>query len=193
MSKLKVGVALCGSYCTYEEVFVTLEKLCEKYDVTPIMSENASVTDSRFGKAEDFQRWLTEKSGKKPIVSISSAEPIGPKKLLDVLLVMPCTGNTAAKLNAGITDTAVTMAAKAHLRNERPVVLAIATNDGLAGNAANIGALLNKRNIYFVPFRQDDPGNKPRSLIADFSLAGEAIEAALRGIQLQPIIMCPAK
>lgn len=193
MSKLKLGVALCGSYCTYEEVFAEIERLCSEYDVTPIMSENSSVTDSRFGTAKGFAQRIEELSGKKPICSIAAAEPIGPKKLLDVLLVMPCTGNTLAKIAAGITDTAVTMAVKAHLRNERPVVLAIATNDGLAGNAANIGALLNRRNIYFVPFRQDDPTKKPRSIIADFSLAEAAVEMAAEGEQIQPIIMCPAK
>ena len=193
MSKLKLGVALCGSYCTYEEVFAEIERLCSEYDVTPIMSENSSVTDSRFGTAKGFAQRIEELSGKKPICSIAAAEPIGPKKLLDVLLVMPCTGNTLAKIAAGITDTAVTMAVKAHLRNEKPVVLAIATNDGLAGNAANIGALLNRRNIYFVPFRQDDPTKKPRSIIADFSLAEAAVEMAAEGEQIQPIIMCPAK
>lgn len=193
MSKLKLGVALCGSYCTYEEVFAEVERLCNEYDVTPIMSENSSVTDSRFGTAKSFVHRFEELSGKKPICSIAAAEPIGPKKLLDVLLVMPCTGNTLAKIASGITDTAVTMAVKAHLRNESPVVLAIATNDGLAGNAANIGALLNRRNIYFVPFRQDDPLKKPRSLIADFSLAETTVEMAAAGEQIQPIIMCPAK
>jgi len=193
MSKLKLGIALCGSYCTYEEVFAEIERLCSEYDVTPIMSENSSVTDSRFGTAKGFAQRIEELSGKKPICSIAAAEPIGPKKLLDVLLVMPCTGNTLAKIAAGITDTAVTMAVKAHLRNEKPVVLAIATNDGLAGNAANIGALLNRRNIYFVPFRQDDPTKKPRSIIADFSLAEAAVEMAAEGEQIQPIIMCPAK
>ena len=193
MSKLKLGVALCGSYCTYEEVFAEIERLCSEYDVTPIMSENSSVTDSRFGTAKGFAQRIEELSGKKPICSIAAAEPIGPKKLLDVLLVMPCTVNTLSKIAAGITDTAVTMAVKAHLRNEKPVVLAIATNDGLAGNAANIGALLNRRNIYFVPFRQDDPTKKPRSIIADFSLAEAAVEMAAEGEQIPPIIMCPAK
>ena len=193
MSKLKVGVALCGSYCTYEEVFAEIEGLCRAYDVTPIMSENSAVTDTRFGSASRFRSRLEELSGKKPIVSIGAAEPIGPKKLLDVLLVMPCTGNTLAKIAAGITDTAVTMAVKAHLRNERPVVLAIATNDGLAGNGANIGALLNRRNIYFVPFGQDDPKGKPRSLIADFSLAEATLEMAVSGQQIQPILIGPGR
>ena len=188
MGKLKIGIALCGSYCTYDEVFKAIDKLCEKYDVMPIMSENASGTDSRFGKAADFIEGLSKKTGKAVADTIALAEPIGPKKLLDVLVIMPCTGNTLAKMANGVTDTAVTMAAKAHLRNERPVVLAIATNDGLAGNAANIGALLNRRNIFFVPFYQDDPLKKPRSLMADFELVGDAIEAAAAGKQLQPII-----
>jgi len=188
MGRLKVGVSMFGSYCTYDKVFKVVDKLCEKYDVFAVMSENAGSTDSRFGKAKDFKEQLQHCTDRMVMDSITLAEPVGPKELLDILLIMPCTGNTAAKLANGITDTAVTMAAKAHLRNERPVILAIATNDGLAGNAANIGALLNRRNIYFVPFYQDDPVKKPRSLMADFDLAGDAIEAAAEGRQLQPII-----
>ena len=180
---------MCGSYCTYEEVFGVIEKLCEEFDVIPIMSENASVTDSRFGKAESFKQRLEELSGKKVVLGISSAEPIGPKKLLDVLVIAPCTGNTLAKMASGVTDTTVTMAAKAQLRNERPVVIALATNDGLAGNAANLGTMLARRNIYFVPFRQDDPDGKPRSLVADFSKITETVYAAVEGKQIQPILL----
>ncbi|MBR7081228.1 MAG: dipicolinate synthase subunit B [Oscillospiraceae bacterium] len=188
MGKLRLGIAMCGSYCTYDKVLKVIDGLCEKYDVSAIMSENAGSTDSRFGRSEDFRERLKLGTGKNIIDTISLAEPIGPKELLDILLIMPCTGNTVAKLANGITDTAVTMAAKAHLRNERPVVLAVATNDGLSGNAANIGSLLNRRNIYFVPFYQDDPVKKPRSLMADFELASDAIDAAMEGRQLQPII-----
>ena len=189
MSKMRVGVALCGSYCTYAKVLDTVEELCGRYDVTAIMSENASVTDSRFGKAEDFKKRLTECTGHAIIDAIPQAEPIGPKKLFDVLLVMPCTGNTAAKLAAGIADNSVTLAVKAHLRNERPVVIAISTNDGLGANAKNIGELMARKHIYFVPFGQDDPVQKPCSLVAHFEMASAAIESAAEGKQLQPILV----
>ena len=188
MKKLKIGFAFCGSYCTYSSVIPVLQKVQDKFgDVTPIMSEHACETDSRFGKAEDFKNKIEEICGKKIISSITEAEPIGPKALLDVLVIAPCTGNTLAKLAHGITDSSVTMAAKAHLRNERPVLLAVATNDALSANAENIGALLNRKNIYFVPFYQDDPEKKPRSLQADFDLINEAVLSAAEGKQLQPI------
>lgn len=188
MAELKIGLAMCGSYCTYATAMEAASKLCETYDVTPIMSEASSVTDSRFGQAEDFMARLEELSGKSVITTISGAEPIGPNALLDVLIIAPCTGNTLAKIANGVTDTSVTMACKAHLRNERPVVIAVSTNDGLSGSAANIGTLLNRRHIYFVPFYQDDPHGKPRSLAAEFSLLRETIEAAVEGRQLQPIL-----
>lgn len=189
MLKLRAGVALCGSYCTYEKVMKTIESLTNEYDVTPIMSENSAKTDSRFGRAEDFRARLEKLAGKKIIDSIAAAEPIGPKALLDVLIVIPCTGNTIAKLANGITDSAVTMAVKAHLRNCRPVVLAVSTNDGLAGNAKNIGELLNRKNIFFVPFYQDDPQKKPCSLVADFDLLSDTVQEALKGRQIQPVLM----
>ena len=186
---MKIGFAMCGSYCTYAQVLDSLEKVKEEFgDVTPIMSERASSTDSRFGSAEGFVRRIEDICGRGIISTVADAEPIGPKKLLDVLVVAPCTGNTAAKLASGITDSSVTMAVKAHLRNARPVVLAVATNDGLSAGAGNIGALLNRRNIYFVPFGQDDPDKKPRSLMADFDLINDAIKAAFIGKQLQPIV-----
>ena len=188
MAKLRVGLALCGSYCTYAKAMQTAADLCALWDVTPIMSENAAATDTRFGRAADFKAQLELLCGKPVISTIAAAEPIGPKKLLDVLVVCPCTGNTMSKLANGITDTCVTMAVKAHLRNGRPVVLAMATNDGLSGSAESIARLLNKQNIYFVPFGQDDPGGKPRSLVADFSLVPETVTAALNGKQLQPIL-----
>ncbi len=180
---------MCGSYCTYETVLSEAEKLCKDYELTPLMSENSAATDSRFGKAKDFKARLEAMTGKPVLTCISEAEPIGPKKMLDALVIAPCTGNTLAKLAAGVTDTTVTMAAKAQLRNERPVVLALATNDGLAGNAANLGVLLARRYIYFVPFRQDDPSGKTRSLMADFSRIAETVEAAMEGRQLQPILL----
>ena len=188
MSGLKIGFAFCGSYCTYSNVIPVLQKVKDRFgDVTPIMSEHASTTDSRFGKADEFKDQIEKICGKKIISSITQAEPIGPKSLLDVLVIAPCTGNTLAKLAYGITDSSVTMAAKAHLRNEKPVLIAVATNDGLSANAENIGMLLNRKNIYFVPFFQDDPYKKPRSLQADFELINEAIASAAEGKQLQPI------
>lgn len=188
MEKYKVGLALCGSYCTYEKVFKELPSLTEKYEIIPIMSETSSRTDSRFGEAKAFAARLEEMTGKKPVMSIAQAEPLGPAKPMDALIIAPCTGNTLAKLAAGITDSAVTMAAKAHLRNGKPVVIAFSTNDGLSGSAPNIAALLNRKHYYFVPFRQDDPEKKPNSLQADFTRMGEAVEAALEGKQLQPVI-----
>jgi dipicolinate synthase subunit B len=190
MNELKIGFAMCGSFCTYDRVIDVLRHLSTVYtDITPIMSEKSYITDTRFGDAQDFIRTVEEICGKKVIASVKGAEPIGPKKLLDVLVVAPCTGNTIAKIANGITDSSVTMAVKAHLRNERPVILAVSTNDGLAGNAANIGKLLNVRNIYFVPFGQDDAFKKPRSLVADFNQIESTIEASLHGAQIQPILI----
>ena len=188
MEKHKIGVALCGSYCTYEKVFREIEKLAEKYDIVPIMSETASRTDSRFGESKVFAERLEKLTGRKPVTSIVGAEPLGPAEPLDALVIAPCTGNTLAKLAAGITDSAVTMAAKAHLRNGKPVVIAFSTNDGLSGSAPNIAALLNRKHYYFVPFRQDDPAKKPRSLAADFTKIEDTLTAALEGRQLQPIL-----
>ena len=186
--KKKLGLALCGSYCTYEKLFASLEGLREKYELYPIMSASAAGTDTRFGTAYEHIRRLEDVTGRKVISTVAEAEPLGPKVKLDALLIAPCTGNTLAKLALGITDTAVTMAAKAHLRNGRPVVIALSTNDGLSGSAENIGRLLNRKSYYFVPFSQDDPAAKPRSLQADFSLLCETVAAAMRGEQLQPII-----
>lgn len=188
MDKLRAGVALCGSYCTFKKAVEAFERLCDVYDVTPIMSERSAVTDTRFGAAEDFRARLTTASGKEIVDSIVKAEPIGPKRLLDVLIIVPCTGNTIAKLANGVTDSAVTMAAKAHLRNERPVVLAVSTNDALGANAENIGRLMARKNIYFVPFYQDDPVGKPNSLAADLTLIEDTVAAAMEGRQLQPVL-----
>ena len=186
--KKRIGFAMCGSYCTYAEVFYHAEKLAEKYDIVPIMSDTAAETDSRFGTAAEHLRRLTALSGKRVISTIAEAEPLGPALPLDALIIAPCTGNTLAKLAHGITDSAVTMAAKAHLRNGRPLIIAFSTNDGLSGSAENIGKLLNRKNIYFVPFRQDDAEKKPRSLQAVFPLMEASIDAALKGQQLQPIL-----
>jgi dipicolinate synthase subunit B len=167
-----------------------LEHICREYGtVLPIVSQACQTTDTRFGRAEDFLARVEELTGHKPIDSIQAAEPIGPKQLLDVLVIAPCTGNTLAKLAAGVTDTPVTMAAKAHLRNDRPLVAAIATNDGLSAAARNLGELLARKNYYFVPFGQDDPQRKPCSLMADFTRIGETVEAALEGRQIQPVLL----
>ena len=187
-NKKHLGLALCGSYCTYEKLFQAAEKLAETYDLIPIMSENAAETDTRFGTATEHIKRLMLLSGRKVVTTIAEAEPLGPAQPMDALLIAPCTGNTLAKLSHGITDTAVTMAAKAHLRNGRPVIIALSTNDGLSGSAENIARLLNRKHVYFVPFRQDDPAKKPRSLQADFSLLEETVRAALQGRQLQPIL-----
>ena len=188
MEKKRLGLALCGSYCTYEKLFAALPALAAKYDLVPILSDTAAETDTRFGTAAQHIRRLMELTGKHVITTVAEAEPLGPKAPLDALLIAPCTGNTLAKLANGITDSSVTMAAKAHLRNGRPLVIAFSTNDGLSGSAENIGRLLNRRSVYFVPFGQDDPEKKPRSLQADFSLLAETVEAALFGAQLQPIL-----
>lgn len=185
----KIGYALTGSFCTLSEAITEMERLAFLgADITPIISSNVATIDTRFGKAADFRRRIELIAGKPCIDSIAGAEPIGPKKLLDLLIIAPCTGNTMAKMANGITDTSVTMAAKATLRNQKPVVLAIATNDGLGANAKNIGILLNVRNIYFVPFRQDDPEKKTTSLIAKFDLILPTIVLALEGKQIEPVI-----
>ena len=187
-SKRRIGIAWCGSYCTYEQVFREIEKLSEQYDLVPIMSDTAAETDTRFGRAADHIRRLAVLTGKTEVTTIEEAEPLGPKTPMDALVIAPCTGNTLSKLAHGTTDSAVTMAAKAHLRNGRPLVIAFSTNDGLSGSAENIARLLNRKHVFFVPFRQDDPEKKPNSLQADFALIGDTVEAALRGEQLQPIL-----
>ncbi len=186
----RVGFAICGSFCTHERVLRELERLCGEYEsVVPIVSETVCATDTRFGDARELLDTVERLTGRKAVSTIREAEPIGPKKLLDVLVVAPCTGNTLGKLSCGITDTAVTMAVKAHLRNERPVVLAVASNDGLSGAAKNLGELLVRKNIYFVPFGQDDPAGKPCSLVADFSRIGDTVRSALEGRQIQPLLL----
>ena len=189
MSKPRLGLAICGSYCTFDKILPVAEALAADFELTVIMSENAAGTDTRFGCAENMRKRLEEISGREVICSIAAAEPIGPKKLLDILAVAPCTGNTLAKLACGIADTAVTMAVKAHLRNNKPVILGIATNDALGATAKNLGLLHNTKNIYFVPYKQDDPYSKNNSLVCDFTKIPETVEAALGGVQLQPVII----
>lgn len=189
MNRKQVGFALCGSFCTFKRVIPVIKELSEEYDIIPIMSYNAYGTDTRFGSARGFVDEIEGICGRKTIATLTEAEPIGPKKLLDALIIEPCTGNTLAKLAAGIADTPVTLAAKSHLRNARPLIIAVSTNDALAGAAKNIGSLLNYKNIFFVPYRQDDPDGKPTSIVADFSKTGDTLINALSGKQIQPIVL----
>lgn len=185
-----VGFAICGSFCTHAKAIEALEQVKARFErVVPIVSEVVADTDTRFGKAHDLMREMERICDHRVIATVKGAEPIGPQKLLDLLIIAPCTGNTLGKLAAGVTDTSVTMAAKAHLRNCRPLVIAPSTNDGLAASAASIGALLPRKYIYFVPFGQDDFEKKPTSLVADFSQVAQAAQAALEGRQLQPILL----
>ncbi len=185
----KIGVALTGSFCTYEKTFVQLRKLKEEgAEIATIFSNVSQTIDSRFGSPQDFMKEAEEITGSRPLLTISQAEPIGPKSLLDLLIILPCTGNTAAKLANGITDSPVLMAAKAHLRNEKPLLISISTNDALGMNMKNIGILLNVKHIFFVPFGQDDPEKKPNSMTARTEMLIPAAEAALEERQYQPII-----
>ena len=184
---MNIGFAMCGSLCTFHRVFPVMEALAAD-TLIPIFSSVSCTTDSRFGKAEDFLA-RAERICNRPVIrTISDAEPIGPRKLLDVLIIAPCTGNTLAKLAHGIADGPVTMAAKSHLRNGRPVVIAVSTNDALGVAAENISKLLARKHYYFVPFRQDDPVNKPTSMVADFTRIPDTLSAAVKGMQLQPIV-----
>ena len=186
---MTVGFAICGSFCTFSQVFPAMEALAREHVVIPIFSPAAYTTDTRFGAAREHIRRAAEVCGTAPLYTIAQAEPIGPKKLLDALVIAPCTGNTLAKLSHGIADTSVTMAAKSHLRNGRPVVIAVSTNDALGTAAENIGRLMARRNYYFVPFRQDDAASKPASMVADFTKLPGALAAAMEGKQLQPVLL----
>lgn len=185
----KVGIALTGSFCTFEKMFTELQKLVDAgAEVYPIMSDSSQTIESRFGKPDIYVTKIKEITKKEPILSIAGAEPIGPKSFLDILAILPCTGNTAAKLANGITDTPVLMAAKAHMRNNKPLVISISTNDGLGMNLKNIGLLCNSKNIYFVPFGQDNYEKKPNSLVAHVELLIPTLEMALEHKQYQPIL-----
>ncbi len=185
-----IGFAMCGSFCTHKYALEQLELLLKRgYDVLPIMSENVYSTDTRFGTAAHLAERVEALCGRSVVHSILDAEPIGPKTVLDAMLVCPCTGNTLAKVASGITDTAVTMAIKAHLRGDRPLVLALASNDALSANLKNIGQMLVRKCVYFTPMRQDDPEKKPHSLVADFSLLLPTLDAALQGRQYQKIFI----
>lgn len=189
LSGKRIGFAFTGSFCTFDKVFQELEKL-KKLDaiITPIFSFQAQSIDSRFGRAEDFLSRAKEITGNNPIINIEGAEPIGPKGLLDIVVIAPCTGNTMAKLAHGIVDSPVLMAAKSHLRNNRPVVIAVSSNDSLSTNLKNIGLLLNSKNMFFVPFNQDSPDTKPNSMVANMELLQDTLELALEKEQIQPII-----
>lgn len=191
MEKVRIGFAMTGSFCTFTAALEQLKQLAsdERWDILPILSENAYTLDTRFGTAESTIAAMETLCGKEVVHTIPQAEPIGPKKLLDVLVVAPCTSNTLAKIANGINDTPVTMAVKSHIRNDKPVVLAVSTNDALAAAGRNIGQLMSQRNLYFVPMRQDDPAGKPRSVVADLSQLIPTVEAALDGRQIQPILI----
>jgi dipicolinate synthase subunit B len=185
-----IGFAICGSFCTFDKAFEAMRRLVgEGWELVPIMSQAAATTDTRFGRAADNVKTVTEICGREPVLDIVGAEPFGPKTRLEAVIIAPCTGNTLGRLAAGITDGPVTMTAKAHLRSDGPLVIAISTNDALSANLTSIARLLERKNIYFVPFGQDDPKNKPHSLIADFSLIPETLRAALLGRQIQPLLI----
>ncbi|WP_302212053.1 dipicolinate synthase subunit B [uncultured Ruminococcus sp.] len=186
---IRIGFCMTGSFCTFEKTFAAAQRLVsEGAQLIPVMSFNAASISTRFGTAKENIERLENIAGRKVICTIEEAEPIGPKKMCDVMVVAPCTSNTAAKLALGLTDTPATMAVKSHLRNARPVVIAISTNDALAGCAKNIGYLQNLRNYYFVPYAQDNYEKKPNSIVADLGLVSEAVQAALDGVQLQPVL-----
>lgn len=186
---MNIGFAMCGSLCTFDAVFPVMEALAATHTLIPIFSQPAYTIDSRFGDAEAHIRKAAEICGRPPLCRIEDVEPIGPKKLLDALVIAPCTGNTLAKLAHSIADGPVTMAAKSHLRNGRPILVGISTNDALAGAAENIGRLLARKHYYFVPFGQDDPARKPTSIVADFTQIPAALEMALKETQIQPILL----
>ena len=190
MRKERVGFAVCGSFCTHANVLEALRELVKEYEtVIPIVSETSAYTDTRFGSSDDLLETLEELTGQEVLYDIPSVEPIGPKKLLDLLVVAPCTGNTLGKLAAGIYDTAPTLAVKSHRRNDRPVLIAVSTNDALAASAPAIGMLHSRKGFYFVPYEQDDFSGKPCSCVADFAQILPAAQAALEGRQLQPLLL----
>ena len=189
MKPLAVGLAVTGSFCTHERLLLQIDGWRQQgMEITPILSYNVAEIDTRFGTAASFRERLTEATGHQPLLTLTDVEPIGPRKMFDVLVVAPCTGSTLGRLACSISDTPVTLAVKSHLRRSLPVVLAVSTNDGLAGAAENIGRLLARKHYYFVPFSQDDAAKKPTSLVADFSLIHQTLEAALTGHQLQPVL-----
>lgn len=189
-----IGFAITGSHCTIAEVFPQMERLRQEgANLIPILSESVQSTETRFGTPDNWRLHVLNVTGREPFLSIRDVEPFGPKAMLDLLIVAPCTGNSLAKLARGITDSVVTMAAKAHLRNARPLVIALSTNDGLGANAPNLGQLLNRKHVYFVPFGQDSPEGKANSLVADMSQIADTVVAALNGRQIEPLLVARAK
>ena len=184
-----IGWGFCGSFCTMKKSISVMKELSQKFEILPIFSYSLQNTVTRFGTPEYFRKEVEEIAGKEIISTIETAEPIGPKNMLSAMIIAPCTGNTLAKIANGITDTPVTMAAKAHLRNEKPLIIALASNDAMSANFKNLATMLEKKNVYFVPLHQDDPINKPNSLVADFSKIEEAVEYASRGIQMRPLFL----
>ncbi len=189
MTGKTIGFGVTGSFCTFSQIIPVMESLAQNNQVIPVLSDMAYHTDTRFYRAEDFRAEARRACGNEIIHTIVEAEPIGPKKLFDIMVIAPCTGNTLAKLCAGITDTPVLMAAKAHIRNDRPLAIAVSTNDALGAAARNIGELMNRRNVYFVPFQQDDYEKKPRSMVACMELVESALDWAIKGLQIQPMVL----
>ena len=186
---MNIGFALCGSFCTYSAILPVMEELAKVHTLIPILSPTASSTDTRFGTAQSNKERIQAICGRAPLTELAEVEPIGPKRMLDILVIAPCTGNTLAKLAHGIADNAVTMAAKSHLRNGRPILIGISSNDALAAGAENLGRLLNRKNYYFVPFGQDDAFGKPYSMVAKFEKLPQALRAATEGYQIQPLLV----
>ena len=184
-----IGYAFCGSFCTFDRSISVLKNLANSYDVLPIMSHNAASTDTRFGKSADFIKTITEICNREPIITIKDAEPLGPALPLDALVIAPCTGNTLAKMALGITDTPVTMAVKAHMRQSRPLLIALATNDGMSASLKNISTMLEKKSVYFVPMRQDDVIKKPHSLVCEMEMIPTCLTDALNGKQKRPLFL----
>lgn len=184
-----IGYAFCGSFCTFDRSISVLKRLANDYDVLPIMSHNAASTDTRFGKSADFIKTITDICRREPILTIKDAEPLGPARPLDALVIAPCTGNTLAKLASGITDTSVTMAAKAHLRQSRPLLISLATNDAMSANLKNISTMLEKKGVFFVPMKQDDCLKKPHSLVSEFEMIPECLTSAMNGKQERPLFI----
>ena len=185
---MKIGYALCGSFCTHARSVAMLELLSHEHEIVPIASETVVTCDTRFGRASELINKIESICSRKIISNIVDAEPLGPREVLDALIISPCTGNTLAKIANGITDTAVTMAAKAHLRGDRPLIIALSTNDALSANLKNLATLLERKNVYFVPLTQDDPLSKPHSLVCELSLLPETLDAAMQGRQYQRVI-----
>lgn len=188
MKNKKIGFCITGSYCTFNKLLPHIKSLAQDNDVYPVFSFSVADTDTRFYRAKDFYNDITAICGRAPVTTIADAEPFGPANPMDIMIIAPCTGNTLAKLNHAITDTPVLMAAKAHLRNGKPLLIAVSTNDGLSNNAKNLGELLHKKNIFFVPFSQDNYIDKANSLVASYNLLSDAADAALQLKQLQPVI-----